>query len=159
MDGQQQINPTITSSHPRLALIELIEPGVSERRTVDVLAWPLTLGRALDNHIVIDDPFVAAHHALMDIASDGSLQLTALDSVNGVQLDTQNSAVNHLLSGHTRALPVSGAVLKLGNTRLRLRLPHEALAPEQLLPPLSSAVSAAVPASAAFCGRGGPVWV
>jgi hypothetical protein len=158
MDGQQQINPTITSSHPRLALIELIEPGVSERRTVDVLAWPLTLGRALDNHIVIDDPFVAAHHALMDIASDGSLQLTALDSVNGVQLDTQNSAVNHLLSGHTRALPVSGAVLKLGNTRLRLRLPHEALAPEQLLPPLSSAVSAAVPASTGTSSLLWPWW-
>jgi hypothetical protein len=150
MDSQHQITPTQTRSHPRLALIELTG---TERRTVDVLAWPLTLGRALDNHIVIDDPFVAAHHARLDMASDGSLQLTVLDSVNGVQLNASEAAADHLLAGHTRVLPMSGALLKLGNTELRLRMPHEALAPELALEKLPFAAGAAVSALTAARSR------
>lgn len=159
MDSQQQINPAHTSSHRRVALIEFNGLGGTVSRTVDVLAWPLTLGRALDNHIVIGDPYVAAHHAMLDIAVDGSLRLTVLDSVNGVQLavignnggnsggNSGGNATDDVLAGHTRVLPVSGVLLKLGNTSLRLRLPHEALAPEQPLPKLASAISAVVPAS------------
>jgi hypothetical protein len=155
MDGQQHININHTSSHPRLALIELSERGGAERRAVDVLAWPLALGRALDNHIVIDDPFVAAHHALLDIGAEGSLQLTVLECINGVQLDASGGAVDHLQAGQSRAMPLSGAVLQLGNTRLRLRLPHEALAPEQvLLNPLCSR-SAAAPLPS---GKPGRIW-
>jgi pSer/pThr/pTyr-binding forkhead associated (FHA) protein len=150
MDGQQHINTHHTSSHPRVALIELNEPVGSERRTVDVLAWPLTLGRALDNHIVIDDPFVAAHHALLDLDANGSLQLTVLDSVNGAQINASSSAADQLASGQSRALPVTGALFQLGNTSLRLRLPHEALRPEQVLPKQSVATGVALrtPASA-----------
>jgi len=144
MDSQQQITRTQTAAHAhahtRLALIELSElskPGGTECRTVDVLAWPLTVGRALDNHLVIDDPFVAPHHALLDIAADGSLQLSVLDSVNGVGLGVglggSGAAVAHLAAGQSRVLSASGAVLQLGNTRLRLRLPDEVLAPERAL--------------------------
>jgi FHA domain len=152
MDGQQQINSTPVSSHPRLALIELSELGGTGRRTVDVLAWPLTLGRALDNHIVIDDPFVAAHHALLDRASDGSLQITVLDSANGVQMGASGASVNDLSAGQTRLLPVSGALLKL------LRLPNEALAPEQPLPKLISAGSPAVSTPSRARSRMWPWW-
>jgi hypothetical protein len=164
MDSQQQSTKSHTSSHPRLALIEISESSGNgnrnglARRSVDVLAWPLTVGRALDNHIVIDDPFVAAHHALLDITADGSLQLSVLDTVNGVQLnsaelDNNGLPNDQLMAGHTRLLPVSGALLKLGNTRLRLRLPHEALALEQALPPITSTVSPVVPASTSTAGR------
>jgi FHA domain len=159
MDGQQQINPSPASRHARLALIELSELGSTGRRTVDVLAWPLTLGRALDNHIVIDDPFVAAHHALLDVASDGSLQITVLDSANGVQMGTSGASADDLSAGQTRLLPVSGALLKLGNTRLRLRLPHEALAPEQPLAKLISAGSAAVSTPPRARSHMWPWWV
>ena len=156
MDGQQQT--TITSHHPRLALIEISDPS-GGRRSIDVLAWPLTLGRALDNHIVIDDPFVAAHHARLDIAADGCLQLSVLDTVNGVQLnsdqpDRKDTAAEKLMAGgHARVMPVSGALLKLGKTHLRLRLPYEPLAPEQTLPQIASAVSAVEPASTNTRGR------
>lgn len=125
---------------------------------MDVLAWPLTMGRALDNHIVIDDPSVAAHHALLDISADGSLQLSVLDTVNGVQLslvqlDNNGIPTTQLMAGHTSVLPVSGALLKLGNTLVRLRLPHEALAPEQALPQIASTVSAVLSASTDTRGR------
>jgi FHA domain len=165
MDSQQQSTQSHTSSsHPRLALIDICEASSGGNgngralRSVDVLAWPLTVGRALDNHIVIDDPFVAAHHALLDTTADGSLQLSVLDTVNGAQLDSAQLDANglptdQLMAGHTRVLPVSGALLKLGNTRLRLRLPHEALAPEQALPPITSTASPVVPASSSTAGR------
>jgi hypothetical protein len=164
MDGQPQINHLSghSPSHPRLALIEISEPGGATagtaRRMADVLAWPLTLGRALDNHIVIDDPFVAAHHALLDLAPDGSLQLTVLDTVNGVQIENiqteRYTASDHVLAGHTRGLPVSGTLLKLGNTQLRLRLPHVAIAPEQALPRQSLIDGAAVSAAPVLVGTG-----
>lgn len=97
-------------------------------------AWPLTLGRALDNHIVIDDPCVAAHHAVLEITANGSLQLRVLESLNGVGLGGSGAVVGHFAAGQSRVLAASGATLQLGNTRLRLRLPDEVLAPEQALP-------------------------
>ena len=38
----------------RLALIECFERDGRAGRTVDVHAWPLTLGRALSNRMVLD---------------------------------------------------------------------------------------------------------
>ena len=145
MDSQQHTQHPHTSS-PRLALIELSELIGTERRTVDVSAWPLTLGRALDNHIVIDDPCVAAHHARLDITSDGSLQLTVLESINGVELDASHASTDHLAAGQSRNLPAAGALMQLGNTRLHLRLPREVLAPEQALPSAQPPLRADVPA-------------
>ncbi len=125
----------------RLALIELQErdarSGRSVDRVVDVWQWPLTLGRALDNHVVLDDPHVAAHHAVLSPDEDGQLMVLPLPSRNGVLLD------GVLLGGiHATArtpVPAKGAVLQLGATRLRLRLPATVLAAEQPLPRQASA--------------------
>jgi FHA domain len=94
---------------------------------VDVWRWPLTLGRALDNDVVIDDPHLAAQHASLTPGEDGVLRLHPLPSRNGVQL------AGRTLSAPT-PLPEGGALLQLGATRLRLRLPGEALAPEVPVP-------------------------
>ena len=129
MDSQQN------SSHPRLALIELAGADAAEaeagafKRAVDVHAWPITLGRALDNHIVIDDPFVAAHHARIGVDDAGALTLTVLDTVNGVDV-----GFHHAKAGESLALTTASSHLKLGNTRIQLRLPNQALLPEQALP-------------------------
>jgi len=107
----------------RIALIELFERDGHVGRTVDVTAWPLTLGRALNNHIVIDDPHLAPQHAQLAVQEDGRLLLQALPSRNGVRMDgrpVQGSAV----------VPAGGCALQLGATRLRLRLGDETLAPE-----------------------------
>ena len=133
----------------------------SGSRAVDVLAWPLTLGRALDNDVVIDDPYVAPHHARIDIDAAGELTLTVLTTVNGLELQGI-----HLQAGQSSVLrptllPTSTqpftqtstqtsmlTSLQLGQTRLQLRLPQDALAPEQPLPAraLASAPSS-LPAS------------
>jgi FHA domain len=114
----------------RLALIELQGRDGRPQQALPVLAWPLTIGRALDNHLVIDDPFVAAHHALIAPGPDGTLQLHVGNTHNGVQLGKR-----HLAVGAAEPLPAGGTTLTLGQTTLRLRLPGEVLAPERRLLP------------------------
>jgi hypothetical protein len=110
----------------RLALIEQYERDGHVARIVDVRQWPVTLGRALDNHVVIDDPHLAPYHARLALAEGGALQLQALPSRNGVEFN------DRLVAG-TVAVPSGGGVLQLGATRLRLRLAGETLAPEKPL--------------------------
>jgi len=112
----------------RVALIEWLDRDGHVQRCADVAAWPLSLGRALDNTVVLDDPFVAAHHARVAPDDSGQLQLLALPSHNGVRLDGQAR-----LEG-AAALPTAGATLQLGATRLRLRVAGETLAAEKPLP-------------------------
>jgi hypothetical protein len=114
----------------RLALIESIERDGRATRSVDVHRWPVTLGRALDNLVVLDDPHVAAHHAHIAPDEQGRLVLTVLESRNPVQLDGRP-----LAAGTRVALPQGGATLHVGASRLRLRLrsSDEALAPELAL--------------------------
>jgi len=114
--------------HPdRLALIELQGRDGRVGQTVNVRRWPLTLGRALDNHVVIDDPHVAPHHARLVQDEDGRLRLESLPSLNGVRVDGRRATTDVVLSA-------GGAELQLGGTRLRLRLAGEVLAPELPLP-------------------------
>ena len=117
----------------RLALIECLERDGRPGRAIDVHGWPLTLGRALSNRVVLDDPCVAPAHARIEPDAQGALVLTALDTANGVAVDGRR-----LAAGERCALPAAGATLQLGQTRLRLRLPGERLAPEKLLPPAAA---------------------
>jgi hypothetical protein len=110
----------------RVALIEWLDRDGHVQRGADVQRWPLSLGRALDNTVVLDDPHVAAHHAVLEPDAEGRLQLQALPSLNGVLLDGQ------AVQGRA-ALPQAEAVLLLGATRLRLRTAGAALAPERAL--------------------------
>ena len=116
----------------RAALIEVVERDAQGRlsgRVFDVTGWPLHIGRALDNHLVLDDPWVAPQHVRIEPDADGKLSLRVLDTRNGVLHE------GVLLSrGETLRLSDSGASLQVGATRLRLRLPGETLAAEKPLP-------------------------
>ena len=113
----------------RVALIEWLDRDGHVQRSVDVAGWPLSLGRALDNTVVLDDPFVAAHRARVLPGEDGRLLLQALPSHNGLRLD------GRALEGPA-PVPAGGGLLQLGQTRLRLRVAETgmALAPEKPLP-------------------------
>jgi hypothetical protein len=118
----------------RLALIELYAPQdahVRERRamrTVDVHAWPVSLGRALDCTVVLDDPHVAPHHASLARDTMGQLEVQVGDTANGVLIDGQPWP-----AGSRCPLPAGGAQLQIGATQLRLRLPGAPMAPERRL--------------------------
>ncbi|HOB96552.1 MAG TPA: FHA domain-containing protein [Aquabacterium sp.] len=109
----------------RLALIELIDRDGRVRRTLDVHAWPVSLGRALDNTLVLDDPHVAPHHATLAPDADGLLQLQVGASRNGVQVGPRR-----LPAGTQAPLAEASALLQLGGQRLRVRLAGAPVAPE-----------------------------
>ena len=113
----------------RLALIDLLGRDGHVLRSLDVHRWPVSLGRALGNTLVLDDPHVAALHAtLAPEAETGQLYLNAAASVNGVRVDQLR-----LQPGERAAISANGALLQVGQSRLRLRLPSEPLADERLL--------------------------
>ena len=127
----------------RLALIEVLGRDGQPQRWVDVVRWPLTMGRALDNDLVLDDAHVAPHHARLEPDMLGRLQLFVLATVNGVRV-----GADHHQAGETVPLP-PGTPLRLGPVRLRLRLPGEPLADEQAIPARPRGLTPALPLVAA----------
>ena len=103
-------------------------------RCVSVQRWPLTIGRALDNDVVLDDPHVAAHHATLQADDQSQLTLTVGDSINGIRVGRDRFA-----AGARVPLPAAGSAMQIGAIKLRLRLPGETLAPERPLPALGRA--------------------
>lgn len=87
------------------------------------------IGRAYDNDVVLDDPFVAPHH--VRIARDGAGTLVAEDlgSVNGLYTaDADERAARIALDGQR--------VLRVGRTLLRVRASEFAVAPERAAGPV-----------------------
>jgi hypothetical protein len=123
------------------ALIEILDRDGQVRQSIAVPHWPLRIGRALDNDIVLSDPHVAAHHLVID-DSDAGLTLQVADTVNGALLGHKRlRALEHA------PLPAEGEAIELttGRTRLRLRLPGHTLAPELALAPVASLKRRAAP--------------
>jgi hypothetical protein len=83
----------------------------------------VTLGRAVDCDIMLDDSHVAARHASLRLADDG-VRITDLGSVNGITLNGKRT------HGTSDAL-LTTPELQLGRTRLRVRTSAETLAPEK----------------------------
>jgi hypothetical protein len=124
-----------------LSLVEVLDRDGQPRHSIAVHAWPLRIGRALDNDLVLGDPHVAPHHLAVD-GTDRGLHLTVGDTLNGALLGDRR-----LRSGEQTLLAAEGAPidLTLGRTHLRLRLPGHTLAPELPLAPAGSAARRALP--------------
>jgi len=112
----------------RLAQVEVIDAPSHGVRLIDVQAWPLRIGRALDNDLVLPDPHVAAHHATVGPDADGRLRLTVGDSRNGVRID-HGSGQQLLRAGEHAPLPAL-ARWHLGHSQLLLSLPQDPIAAE-----------------------------
>ena len=118
--------PAASSGLALPALLEIMDRDGHARQGWPIHAWPIRVGRALDNDIVLTDPHVAAHHFSIE-ARDGGLELRSGDTVNGVTL-----AGSRLHGGAVARLPGDREAIDLiaGRTRLRLRLVGAVLAPE-----------------------------
>ena len=150
--------------HPenRVALIELLGRDGRVQHTVDVMRWPVTLGRSLNNTVVLDDPAVAAQHATLLPDAQGRLCLQVGDSVNGVQLTLAGPRRRRQTAdaGSQMPLPGPGTVLELGSQRLRLRLPGDVFEAERLLAgPVRAGPSLAVVAGLWFAVQALQRWV
>jgi len=115
-----------------VALVEVLDRDGQVRQAFAVPAWPLRIGRALDNHIVLSDPHVAPAHVSIE-RGEHALEFAVGATRNGVQLGNKR-----LRPGDASLFPVGDEPfeLTLGRTRLRLRLADQPLAAEL---PLASA--------------------
>ena len=124
-----------------LALLEALDRDGMVRQAWRIERWPVRIGRALDNDVVLTEPHVAPHHATIDLvpaAEEGvaaSLVVTAGTTNNGVNVGRQRIAGGASLSFADAGRDLD---LHIGRTALRLRLPGHALTPELTLAPMMS---------------------
>jgi hypothetical protein len=112
------------------AIIQISEPiseGVVSTRLFEVKQWPVTIGRALDNDLILIDPFVAPHHARVDHEAEG-FRITALQTDNGIELESGEQ-----LSADEQQDWHEGKAAHIGQVRLNLLSEAASLAPEQSL--------------------------
>ena len=109
-----------------LALLEVLDRDGQVRQALRVEGWPLAIGRALDNDLVLSDPYVAPHHLRIE-QDDAGLALQVGESRNGVA-----TGLRRWRSGERITLLADAVVpeFSIGRTRLRLRLAEHALAAE-----------------------------
>jgi len=102
------------------AVLEVHERSGALRERVRIPGEVLRIGRALDNDLVLEDPYVCAHHAELRWGSDG-WSLVDLDSVNGLRLADSHQHLERIaLSGPTE--------IRIGHTALRFRNCDEPIA-------------------------------
>jgi len=113
--------------------------GVAERHRCD--GPEVTLGRAYDNDVVLDDPFVAPHHLRIARTDDGRLVAHDLGSVNGLYVgDDAHRQPEVQLDGDR--------TLRIGRTLVRVRDPAFPVPPERTVLPTRRTW----PAALALCG-------
>ncbi len=132
-----------------LAIVEVLDRDGQVRHAQRVEAWPLRIGRALDNDLSLGDPHVAPHHCVIDVDAQG-LSLQVLDTANGVQL----AGATRIRAGERETLADGEHAVEFsaGRTRLRLRRPGDSLAPELPLAASATLLRRAGPTLAAGVG-------
>ena len=121
------------------ALLEIVDRDGYVRQAWRIERWPVTIGRALDNAVVLSDPHVAPHHATLDLATgEGDAPATLLVNVG----DTRNGVVvgrERLAAGSAASVRDGGKDidLQIGRAQLRLRLPGQPLGAEEALTPVA----------------------
>lgn len=111
----------------RLAWVEILDRHGDAAARHAVQAWPMRVGRAYSNDLVLDDPYIAAHHLEINRAEDGRYRLSVVDSINGMTIDAQSGK-------RTEATVTANDVVRIGQTQLRIRPLDYAVAAEKVLP-------------------------
>jgi hypothetical protein len=130
----EQIEASAPTASPTPALLEAVDRDGLVRQSWRIERWPISIGRALDNTVVISDPHVAAHHATIDVvpgvdAAPAKVVIAARETRNGVVVGRRD----RVAAGASREIADDGrdVELQIGRAQLRLRLPGHALAAEQ----------------------------
>ncbi len=91
--------------------IELLtrDKNLKERHRFEAL--PIRIGRSYNNDLILDDPYIAAHHAIIEMAEDGDLQIRDLNSENGLVVNGKKQS----------QITLENHIIRLGHTNLRAR--------------------------------------
>lgn len=96
----------------RSIFVEQLTPDGEVLHRSRVTHLPITIGRAYDNDIILDDPHTAAHHAQIELNQLDELIIADLGSYNGITY--ANTRENFFVVGGDN-------IYRLGHTRLRIR--------------------------------------
>ena len=113
----EQVRERLEEHRSRLArfpYLEVLGRGSAGRRRFLMRLPIITLGRAMDNHIVLDDPLVSKHHA---IVREIQRAFYVID-----QQSRNGTFVNNVKIEEHRLRP--NDTLGLGDTRLRFFIPE-----------------------------------
>ncbi|MGC2775920.1 MAG: FHA domain-containing protein [Bradyrhizobium sp.] len=88
-------------------------------------AAEISIGRGYDNHVILDDPYVAARHLRIFRDGEGRLVAEDLGSANGLYLDRSRSRKPQLVLDGIKPI-------RIGQTLLRVRETGHAVEPERL---------------------------
>ncbi len=92
----------------QVIFVELLGRTGDVAHRVPLTALPATVGRAYDNDVIVDDPFVAPHHLRIERRDDGSLGAVDLGTRNGLHILPDGGAGDALR-------------LRIGHTSIRVR--------------------------------------
>ncbi len=121
--------------------VELIHRDGSVLSRNAVLRPEFSIGRGLENDLVVDDPYCAASHASLVIQTDGRAVLHDLGSCNGI--------VQHRKSIGAAFAVTDSELFRLGQTNIRIRnsqwpVPDELVMPSRAIWPFALAALALV---------------
>jgi len=96
--------------------VEQLTPDGEVLHRTKIAHLPITIGRAYDNDIILDDPHTAAHHAQIELNQLDELIIADLGSYNGITYANTraNTRENFFVVGGDK-------IYRLGHTRLRIR--------------------------------------
>ena len=107
--------------------VEVVDRSGNVQHRVRVEQLPFRVGRALDNDLVLDDPYVCAHHA--EIRGEEQTELVDCGSLNGCFQGSDRER-------KPRIALVGSTDLRVGHTMLRFRAVDESL-PATLADPMA----------------------
>ena len=110
-----------------LGSVEVVDRSGNVQHRVRVEQLPFRVGRALDNDLVLDDPYVCPHHA--EIRGEEQTELVDCGSLNGCFHGTDRER-------KPRIALAGNADLRIGHTLLRFRAVDESL-PATLADPMA----------------------
>lgn len=93
---------------------------------IKVDTFPATIGRALDNDIILSDLSVSPHHLKIDKTEKGDIEVTNISTENGTTLNKERMAEGQ---GSLIHCP---STLWLGHSKIRLLSPDMAVEPTKL---------------------------
>jgi len=109
----------------RVALLEVLDRDGHVKHYLPITEWPVTVGRALDNDLVLDDAHVAPRHLRIDADEAGAVFVEVGETLNGVRIGGRRVAAGERIAVGDRPLR-----LDAGDSHLSLRLAAHALTPE-----------------------------
>lgn len=92
--------------------VEQLTPDGEVLHRSKVTHLPISIGRAYDNDIILDDPHTAAHHAQIELNQLDELIIADLGSYNGI---------THTNTRENFFVVDGDKIYRLGHTRLRIR--------------------------------------